>query len=90
MEDILSEGDSFSPFHIASQELSPSGRTVGWEGDAAISLPPKKVVAEELEDLALKVLARYATPSGRNNGRTFLESAGSHGEHDERVEAVIV
>jgi hypothetical protein len=53
-------------------------------------LPALKVVAEELEDLALKGWFRYATPSGKNNGRTFLESAGSHGEHDERVEAVIV
>ena len=66
------------------------GRTVGWEGDAAISLPALKVVAEELEDLALKGLAQLRYAERENNGRTFLESAGSHGEHDERVEAVIV
>jgi hypothetical protein len=77
-------------FHMASQELSPSRRTVGWEGDAAISLPPKKVVAEELEDLALKGLVQLRYAERENNGRTFLESAGSQGEHDERVEAVIV
>ena len=49
-----------------------------------------KVVAEELEDLALKGLAQLRYAERENNGRTFLESAGSHGEHDERVEAVIV
>jgi hypothetical protein len=75
---LQNSGKTFSvketlfPFHMASQELSPSRRTVEWEGDAAISLPPKKVVAEELEDLALKGLAQLRYAEREKQWENFL------------------
>ena len=88
-EDILSEGDSFPLSHGAPGTF-PFGAH-SWVGRRCGDFfAAFKVVAEELEDLALKGLAQLRYAERENNGRTFLESAGSHGEHDERVEAVIV